>query len=188
MFRIPWFCVFSGVLPWPAPCPWNFHWEREFPAVPWKNSAVLFSALRQVRNLEAAMHIDTDGKPPDVLCHKAASETRGGEHHDQGAFRYAAYLARVKSLVSMKAAGAARYLAFTSDVGEAARPLVPPAVVHASYGIAGAYMIGDVAYHGYRWGFQLPVPIITNAVPRHLKPATQSVHALPFSLSQGSCI
>mmetsp|Transcript_12401 Transcript_12401/g.34823 ORF Transcript_12401/g.34823 Transcript_12401/m.34823 type:complete len:187 (-) Transcript_12401:227-787(-) len=79
------------------------------------------------------------------------SEGKDSAHeHHLGYARYAAYLARIKAVVAVKAAGAARYLAFTSDVGEAVRPVVPSSVVNASYGIAGLYMVGDVAYQGYR--------------------------------------
>ena len=36
--------------------------------------------------------------------------------------------------------------AFTSDVGEAARPVVHPRIVTAAYGISWLYCIGDVAF------------------------------------------
>ncbi len=39
-----------------------------------------------------------------------------------------------------------RYLAFTSDVGEAFRPIVNQRLVQLSYGISWAYVIGDVSY------------------------------------------
>ncbi len=41
-----------------------------------------------------------------------------------------------------------RYLAFTSDVGEAFRPLAHPYVVKGTYGISWLYVIGDVAFEG----------------------------------------
>eukprot|EP00951_Prasinocladus_malaysianus_P022171 scaffold185170_cov44-Prasinocladus_malaysianus.AAC.2 len=82
-----------------------------------------------------------------------------------GPSRFIAYVARMKMLLAAKTAaatnaglvtvtaaagsGAARYLAFTSDVGEAMRPVVSPRIVNASYAIAGGYMIGDVIYQGY---------------------------------------
>jgi len=43
-----------------------------------------------------------------------------------------------------------RYLAYSSDVGEAFRPVVPAAVVNASYGIAVGYCAFDVGYEGYK--------------------------------------
>ena len=47
-------------------------------------------------------------------------------------------------------ARAFRYLAFTSDVGEALRPVVRRTIVNASYGIAATYCIADVAWEGYK--------------------------------------
>eukprot|EP00456_Euglypha_rotunda_P064472 TRINITY_DN54901_c0_g1_i4.p1 TRINITY_DN54901_c0_g1~~TRINITY_DN54901_c0_g1_i4.p1 ORF type:complete len:210 (-),score=29.17 TRINITY_DN54901_c0_g1_i4:11-640(-) len=44
----------------------------------------------------------------------------------------------------------ARYAAYTSDVGESFRPIVSPLIVRASYGISWAYVLGDVAFEGYK--------------------------------------
>lgn len=63
-------------------------------------------------------------------------------------FRYLAYLARLRPLVQP----ATRYLAYTSDVGEAFRPVVNPRIVTTAYGVSWAYLIGDVAYEGYKSG------------------------------------
>ena len=65
---------------------------------------------------------------------------------DKGPERYLAYLGRIRNL----AAAGSRYLAFTSDVGEAVRPVVPPAIVNASYAISFAYVGFDVAMHTAR--------------------------------------
>jgi len=43
-----------------------------------------------------------------------------------------------------------RYLAYTSDVGEAFRPIVPPLLVTAAYGISWIYLLGDVSYETYK--------------------------------------
>ena len=43
-----------------------------------------------------------------------------------------------------------RYVAYSSDIGESFRPVANPIWVTASYGIAAAYIVGDVAYHGYQ--------------------------------------
>ncbi|KAI8904453.1 mitochondrial 18kDa protein [Gorgonomyces haynaldii] len=58
-------------------------------------------------------------------------------------FRDLAYLARLRNLVRV----GYRYLAFTSDVGEAVRPVVPLGIVNLAYGISFAYVGADVAYH-----------------------------------------
>ncbi|KAJ7068011.1 mitochondrial 18 KDa protein-domain-containing protein [Mycena amicta] len=60
--------------------------------------------------------------------------------------RYAAYGARLRTALR----ASSRYIAYTSDVGEAFRPLVPPAVVTACYGISWLYLIGDVGFHSYK--------------------------------------
>ena len=44
--------------------------------------------------------------------------------------------------------GRVRYLAYTSDVGEAFRPLLPAAVVKSAYGVSWAYCGLDVALEG----------------------------------------
>lgn len=46
-------------------------------------------------------------------------------------------------------------MAYTSDVGEAFRPVVPRWIVNAAYGLSFAYVAGDVtyeAYHAHRHG------------------------------------
>eukprot|EP01088_Endostelium_zonatum_P006534 TRINITY_DN18670_c0_g1_i1.p1 TRINITY_DN18670_c0_g1~~TRINITY_DN18670_c0_g1_i1.p1 ORF type:complete len:210 (-),score=31.77 TRINITY_DN18670_c0_g1_i1:209-838(-) len=56
----------------------------------------------------------------------------------------------VWSSVKDKAAGAIRYLAYTSDVGEAFRPIFPLWLVRASYGVSWMYVFGDVAFEGIK--------------------------------------
>ncbi|KAF9113237.1 hypothetical protein BGX27_001984 [Mortierella sp. AM989] len=60
--------------------------------------------------------------------------------------RYLAYLARYKNLF----AASSRYLAYSSDVGEAFRPVTTPLFVNAMYGVSFAYVGFDVAYEGYK--------------------------------------
>ncbi|KAI7857908.1 mitochondrial 18 KDa protein-domain-containing protein [Circinella umbellata] len=64
---------------------------------------------------------------------------------DTGA-RYLAYGARLRTAIT----ASSRYLAYTSDVGEAFRPIVPPAVVKAAYRISWVYLGLDVSYEGYK--------------------------------------
>ncbi|KAK9710217.1 hypothetical protein K7432_008567 [Basidiobolus ranarum] len=61
-------------------------------------------------------------------------------------FRYLAYASRLRTL----AMAGSRYLAYTSDVGEAFRPLVNPLLVRSCYGISWAYIGFDVFYEGYK--------------------------------------
>ncbi|KAI8885587.1 hypothetical protein K501DRAFT_215565 [Backusella circina FSU 941] len=60
--------------------------------------------------------------------------------------RYLAYAGRLRTAL----VASSRYLAYTSDVGEAFRPIVPPLIVTAAYGISWAYLGLDVAYEGYK--------------------------------------
>ncbi|KAI9474885.1 mitochondrial 18 KDa protein-domain-containing protein [Zychaea mexicana] len=60
--------------------------------------------------------------------------------------RYLAYGARLRTALT----ASSRYLAYTSDVGEAFRPIVSPLVVKAAYGISWAYLGLDVSYEGYK--------------------------------------
>lgn len=74
-------------------------------------------------------------------------EVVGGEADSTNSnVRYLAYLARIRPIVTT----GARYLAYTSDVGEAFRPVVNPNFVRAAYGISWTYLIGDVSYEGYK--------------------------------------
>ena len=65
---------------------------------------------------------------------------------EQGPQRYAAYAMRLKTLIVTSS----RYIAYSSDIGEAFRPLTRPEVVRAAYGISWLYLISDVAYAGYK--------------------------------------
>ncbi|KAK1229631.1 hypothetical protein PQX77_007299 [Marasmius sp. AFHP31] len=60
--------------------------------------------------------------------------------------RYAAYGARLRTALR----ASSRYIAYTSDVGEAFRPVVPPWAVTAAYGVSWLYLSGDVAYESYK--------------------------------------
>ena len=94
--------------------------------------------------------------------------------------RYAAYSARAARLF--------RYLAFSSDFGEALRPVISPTVVKASYGVAGAYCVADVAWEahkckerGYKSEHGLPMTMTQCIVERSTFQALASV-AIPFML------
>ncbi|GMH60583.1 hypothetical protein TrRE_jg6547, partial [Triparma retinervis] len=63
--------------------------------------------------------------------------------------RQAAYLSRMKVLAVKTVKAKIRYSAYSSDVGEAARPVAPSWVVKAAYGIVGVYIVGDISYECY---------------------------------------
>lgn len=60
--------------------------------------------------------------------------------------RWLAYGARLQTAIR----ASTRYLAYSSDVGEAFRPIVHPIIVRAAYGVSWAYVGLDVAYEGYK--------------------------------------
>jgi len=60
--------------------------------------------------------------------------------------RYLGYVGRLGRLVK----SVSRYLAYTSDIGEAFRPIVPPNVVKAAYAISWLYVGTDVSVTGYQ--------------------------------------
>ncbi|AAW43103.1 hypothetical protein CNBD4920 [Cryptococcus deneoformans B-3501A] len=73
----------------------------------------------------------------------------------ESSIRYAAYLRRARDVVR----AGSRYTAYTSDVGEAFRPVVPPWLVTAAYGVSWAYLIGDVSFTTYKSSQLGPSPI-----------------------------
>ena len=75
--------------------------------------------------------------------------------------RYAAFGLRMKQLFAVKtkilgvkakkaALAKARYTAYSSDVGEAFRPVVPEWAVKGTYGLAVAYICGDIGMTTYK--------------------------------------
>ena len=75
--------------------------------------------------------------------------------------RYAAFGLRMKQLFTVKAKilgvkakkaalAKARYTAYSSDVGEAFRPVVPGWAVKGTYGLAIAYICGDIGLTTYK--------------------------------------
>jgi fission process protein 1 len=61
------------------------------------------------------------------------------------AARYAAYAARAARVVTKF-----RHLAYTSDFGEAFRPIAHPALVKLTYAMSIGYVVGDIGWEGYR--------------------------------------
>lgn len=75
------------------------------------------------------------------LCDHTIHLLKDDVHTTDLAIRYLAFVGACARLV--------RYLAYTSDFGEAFRPIAHPYVVRASYGVSWAYVIGDVSYEAY---------------------------------------
>ncbi|KAI6004040.1 mitochondrial 18 KDa protein-domain-containing protein [Pisolithus albus] len=68
--------------------------------------------------------------------------------------RYMAYGARLRTALR----ATHRYIAYTSDVGEAFRPLISPVVVKAAYGVSWLYLSADVSYEAYKAHKRGPFP------------------------------
>lgn len=92
--------------------------------------------------------------------------------------RYGAYAFLVARFTKTASAGV-RYLAFTSDVGEAFRPVVPVALVNLTYAIAIGYCIVDVAYVGYQESKKKEPQVTRTVAERTAFQALASV-ILPF--------
>ena len=71
-----------------------------------------------------------------------------GDQLREGPARFLAFASRATRLLA-PFQQQVRYLAFTSDFGEAARPVVRPKIVTASYAITWLYVVGDVAAEGF---------------------------------------
>jgi len=69
--------------------------------------------------------------------------------------RYLAYGARLRTALR----AGTRYIAYTSDVGEAFRPVISPRIVTAAYGISWLYLAGDVSYEAYKAHRHGPSPL-----------------------------
>ena len=91
--------------------------------------------------------------PPTPFAHKEkklrGKQLASNEWWKTDEARYLAYLSRAKLALVRTVKANMRYAAYSSDVGEALRPVVPPSVVAGFYFISFAYVGGDVAYTGY---------------------------------------
>jgi len=73
------------------------------------------------------------------------SDSADGNEDHGGYFRYLGYV-RAAGLIAVRSS---RYLAYTSDIVEAFRPILSPNLVRLSYGVSWLYIVGDVGVHGY---------------------------------------
>ena len=103
-------------------------------------------------DFEAWLQSDTDSSKAVVLLLQTTGISIAGVASFDPA-RYGGYaflLARLAKLAGPAAVGKIRYLAFSSDVGEAFRPVAPVWMVNATYAVAFSYCFFDVAYTGHK--------------------------------------
>jgi fission process protein 1 len=98
---------------------------------------------------------DLDGAEPAIA--PKTDRTGDGKLHDplvdNPALRAAGYAGRVGRLLGTFLAKGSRYVAYTSDVGEAFRPVVDVRYVRAGYAISWAYVLTDVSLQSH-WARQ----------------------------------
>ncbi|SPO29952.1 uncharacterized protein UTRI_06258_B [Ustilago trichophora] len=83
---------------------------------------------------------------PTLSSSPATDSTQEIIDLENGPSRYAAYAMRLKTVI----VASSRYVAYSSDIGEAFRPLTKPAFVTGAYAISWTYILGDVCYAGYK--------------------------------------
>lgn len=108
---------------------------------PFKASSSLFSA-----NTSSTPTSDSGLATPTLSPSPASDSTSEILDLDNGVPRFAAYAMRLKTVIL----ASSRYVAYSSDIGEAFRPLTRPEVVRGAYAISWTYIIGDVLYAGYK--------------------------------------
>jgi len=108
-------------------------------------------APKAATTIPAAATVTVSSEPPT----NASTEKKGGDNKltsdfdqdpllENPALRMAGYAARVSRLVGTAFSKGVRYTAYTSDVGEAFRPVVPVSWVRAGYAISWTYVLTDV--------------------------------------------
>ena len=77
---------------------------------------------------------------------KSTSEFKDDPFVESPYLRFGGYAARVGRLLGTAFSKGVRYTAYTSDVGEAFRPVVDARYVRAGYAISWTYVISDVLF------------------------------------------
>ncbi|GBG27263.1 Mitochondrial fission process protein 1 [Hondaea fermentalgiana] len=78
------------------------------------------------------------------------TETMEQELLENSPLRVLGYFGRLGRLAGMAFSKGSRYIAYSSDVGEAFRPVIDPKYVRAGYGVAIAYVIADIGLVTHR--------------------------------------
>ena len=89
--------------------------------------------------------------PPGPAGAAAGGAAGLAEQLDEGALRYTGYAGRLGQLArAAERVSSIRHLAYASDVGEAARPVVPRWMVNTTYGLSVGYCAADVVAKGVK--------------------------------------
>ncbi|KAI9352248.1 mitochondrial 18 KDa protein-domain-containing protein [Zopfochytrium polystomum] len=90
----------------------------------------------------------TTSPPPPTPDNSSSSNKDGDGDIDtiETPARYLGVLGRIRAV----AAAQTRLLAYSSEVGEAFRPVFSPTFVTGAYTVSWLYVIGDVGYEGYK--------------------------------------
>lgn len=115
-------------------------------STPFRHSASLLSSNNSSTSLQTSKGSDTGLATPTLSSSPDSDSTTDLIDLDNGPSRYAAYAMRLKTVIVTSS----RYVAYSSDIGEAFRPLTRPEVVRGAYAISWLYILGDVGFAGYK--------------------------------------
>lgn len=113
---------------------------------PFKVSSSILSSGNSNTNLSTSPSPSSGLPTPTLSSSPSLDTTEEILDLDNGPSRYAAYAMRIKTIII----ASSRYVAYSSDIGEAFRPLTKPGFVRGAYAVSWTYILGDVAYAGYK--------------------------------------
>eukprot|EP00943_MAST-04B_sp_MAST-4B-sp1_P008724 g8724.t1 len=111
------------------------------------NNCIFEKVIVQPKTQKPVTAISPDNAKPDTDSVEQKNSKTDRDWDEGNGVRYAGYsarAARVLAVFSKTAKASTRYIAYSSDVGEASRPLVSPLFVKAMYGVAFSYVGYDV--------------------------------------------
>jgi len=117
----------------------------------------MFAAAERVKCINRCQDVFAKGgKWPSVEAYSVSERPKDDDHPrstedaamealEEGPLRLLGMFGRVGRLLGIAFARGQRFIAFSSDVGEAFRPVISEKWVRAGYGVAIAYIVADVA-------------------------------------------
>ncbi|KAJ1026322.1 hypothetical protein NDA16_002409 [Ustilago loliicola] len=113
---------------------------------PFKVSSSILSSANSNTNVSTSPNPSSGLATPTLSSSPSADTTAEILDLDNGPSRYAAYAMRLKTIII----ASSRYVAYSSDIGEAFRPLTRPGFVRGAYAVSWTYILGDVAYASFK--------------------------------------